>query len=269
MHKLNVSGATLASLLLDVANSQEDNEGFFFGNTTFQKASTIDDSSIAQTETIVTAIQGFVTLGAIGSFYSFDTGIHLDDTILHQIFQRKTKNQQLIGWFKFRRNTELRPSLRELEIHKKLFEFQKRLYSRDISPELLFGVFSQSKADSFSINSIDYRFFHTSSENHSCGQFQPITLNLSNLENSAQVEYASFNPLSSQTLTHLFHENVKKTYTKEKPPLYVQHLERSFHQTLDNLTLLAESVSSSNQEIAGILHEINALSALLTGRETE
>ena len=107
-----------------------------------------------------------MSTGEAFSFYKF--GGEVDQSALAPLVATQ-KHQEVIGWFKFRRETPLRPSLREAAIHSSLHStlhpvvYQFTLYSllgKSGTP-FIFALFSSSS--DHVIKNFDYRIFYTSS----------------------------------------------------------------------------------------------------------
>ncbi|XP_075502363.1 uncharacterized protein LOC142540248 [Primulina tabacum] len=98
--KVNISGATLASLLHRSAASPADLHGFLFGHATLSIPTPLsDDSTSAAATQIITA--------TITSFLSLPSHLALPPP------SPSPSTASLLGWFSARRKTPLRPSLRD------------------------------------------------------------------------------------------------------------------------------------------------------------
>ncbi|XP_073145292.1 uncharacterized protein [Henckelia pumila] len=95
--KINISGATLASLLHRSAASPADLHGFLFGHATLSTPNPLSDESTSAATQIITA--------TITSFLSLPSHLPLPPP--------SPSTTSLLGWFSARRKTPLRPSFRE------------------------------------------------------------------------------------------------------------------------------------------------------------
>jgi hypothetical protein len=70
-----------------------------------------------------------------------------------------TFDEYAVGWFRYRRNTPLRPSVRELSVHSRIEE-QIRKLRKQKAPVVL-GLFTFSNSKTKATHSYDYRLFTT------------------------------------------------------------------------------------------------------------
>jgi len=240
--QVNICGSTLSNMLYHMTTTC-DSEGLLFGTVSSHKIQVISDTqSEGEKEKIILGIQGFRFTGNVCSFYDTQAGI-VSRNFEKILEPSKNNEQNLLGWFRFRKNTSLRPSLRELSVHSNL---EKIIKSQQ---PLLFGLFTMNSSSNGGTFTYDYRFlsFHSSIT-------QAIELNITNLIHSSQTEYNDFTPLSP--LTYCTRD---LTQLIGKMPLYNQDLEKIFEFTLQQLKSTVENVYQSATEIKRLEEEIRKL----------
>lgn len=173
-------------------------------------------------------------------------------------------SKNLLGWFKFRRKSSLRPSLRELAVHAALQRVHSRYQKNTSQPvPLLMGIFTvDCTADvPAPTHSYDYRFlFIDHARYHKCLHFdtlfsksiKPVALEITNLMHSSQEEYAAFTPLAPFS----FGSSSELNQVVHRLPSHLQDLEQFFESRLQQLKVVSEGLVflSSQQELADQLH---------------
>lgn len=250
--RARVAGTTFASLLADMNSAEGDLEGFLLGSVTQQQVRHIeDDISTSDVSVELIAIRGFLSVGPSMSFYN--SAGRVDQT---KLFRSVTTSpgKNIIGWFKFRRGTSLRPSLRELSVHRGLQETIWK-QSNQKTP-IVFGLFNHSILAS-SAHSFDYKVFIC--ENPAVPKsIETIELEIANLGKSCKDEYKGFNAISD--LTNTEHDMLSSVRTScSKTETQVHKLEHYLEQSLAKLLNLAEEVHESSCEIQKLRTEIQRL----------
>jgi hypothetical protein len=138
-----------------------------------------------------------------------------------------TDQKETIGWFKYRKNSPTRPSLRDLVVHKSL--------QTKFSQPLIFGLLTQIQTSRICF---ELRFF-TLSEN----VWKPMDHSIRNILSSSIFEYQDFTPLSPPALSSNL-GNLTQIYTS-----HVNLFEKVFSGALENVRELSEKVRISNEEI--------------------
>jgi len=257
-----------------MSTSPNDIEGFLFGRVFAEKVKTIADSQpeIENLQTSI-AIQSFQTIGAPFSFYDQWGAVNI--TTIRSILEQNA--QPLVGWFKFRRNTSLRPSLRELAVHTSLQTFHNE-YKQQTQPlpssGLIFGILCQKESHNKAIHNYDYRFLQTNSTQRN--QLDSILVSINNLVHSSQSEYNQFTnvspspmPLpvpgpqatnSAQQLPQQFnHQEGLLHLVGQSPPSHIQELERFIRLTMTNLEGVSGEVISTASELSLLESDIEKL----------
>ncbi|KAJ7539292.1 hypothetical protein O6H91_11G085400 [Diphasiastrum complanatum] len=136
VHRIAISGASLAFMLQDFSFSQGDCDGIIFGH--LQRRSTVnlqDDDEEQQVthEEITAMVTGYCCSGTLFSFYDATGRIH-HKKLANLIGERERRGgDPVIGWFVGRRSTPLRPSMREIAVtsHLRLLTPQTRTLSSE------------------------------------------------------------------------------------------------------------------------------------------
>ncbi|XP_038070741.1 BRISC complex subunit Abraxas 2-like [Patiria miniata] len=136
---VNVSGCVWSSLFLDHASSMGDQEGFLFGEIRRHTNEDISDSQITRKiEQISINIYSHYACDEPFSFY--DRRGRVDQVKLLSMLKDNYKH--IIGWYRFRRNTMLDPSMRETTLHRELLN----LFHTDTPDLFLLGLFTSGMA---------------------------------------------------------------------------------------------------------------------------
>ena len=199
-----MSGATLASLMETLAAGNQDCDGLLFGSVIRRSANILqDDGQEAQSRDEVTAnIQGFSAFSRPLSFYNAMGAVN-PEPVLKMVQSRGYEGDPLIGWFVHRRNTPLRPSMREkavtcsLRALKTTLSASHQLHTalRAGSPLLLL-VLSASIEPSAAIHSYQYKAYqYVLKTEKAC--FEPRSLVVVNIGPEYRGQYDSFAPVSS------------------------------------------------------------------------
>eukprot|EP01126_Amoeba_proteus_P018441 TRINITY_DN193_c0_g2_i1.p1 TRINITY_DN193_c0_g2~~TRINITY_DN193_c0_g2_i1.p1 ORF type:complete len:191 (-),score=32.56 TRINITY_DN193_c0_g2_i1:161-733(-) len=174
--------------------------------------------------------------------------------------------QDVIGWFKFRRNTPLQPTVREIVANQNLRRLLKeRTRSNlDYMTDPIFAVFTQTQpATDMSIHSFLHRFFAISNNQYST--LHPIELSIRNLTNSSQDQYQSFdsfpmgnsNSVVDKTLAGLGLAMKTPSNLQYTVPPHVNELETFITQSiLGELEKLIGSIEESEQQISSLERSI-------------
>ncbi|XP_029024935.1 BRCA1-A complex subunit Abraxas 1 [Betta splendens] len=115
---VRVSGIVLASLVFHHVNSDSDVEGLILGESKFEEQVTISDTQADHIHIEETYnVHKHITCHKLNSFYN-SVGA-LDMETLNNILA-DNKQDQVIGWYRQRRNTEQQMSFREKVVHENL-----------------------------------------------------------------------------------------------------------------------------------------------------
>lgn len=271
--EVTTTGPALASLLYDVATSGGALEGLLFGTVTQRETREVRDHGVSVHEVRRVAIWSYVPTGATCSFYSPDGELDVD--ALEALCACQAKS--LIGWFRFRRNTPLRPALRELSVHDQLASFAGARVSRSAAadwPGFVFGLLSAVCVDD--TLSHDYRFFArplaTSSTHDASGAspgpsagLAPLELSIANLVDS-HGGYQNFTPLTPAAFcTSATSQNLASQASRQAEDA-VRGVELLCECLLREVAAASDDVVDSSAELLALEARVEALRARQAAR---
>ncbi|GCC32508.1 hypothetical protein chiPu_0010969 [Chiloscyllium punctatum] len=158
-------------------------EGFLLGEIKAEAKNSITDSQLDDIEVVHTIdIQKHIPCYWLFSFYN--SAGEVDERALQKILLNQEKN--VIGWYKFRRNTNQTMTFRERLLHRNL---QKHLKNQ----QLVFFLFtSKLSRENGSTHSLEYTLYKPQ------GSFiERIPISVTNLGMSEQQDYKTFSGPSS------------------------------------------------------------------------
>ncbi|XP_074084698.1 BRCA1-A complex subunit Abraxas 1 isoform X2 [Macrotis lagotis] len=224
-----LSGFVFGSLAFQHFNSNADTEGFLLGNVKGEAKNNITDSQLNDVEVVYTIdIQRYIPCYQLFSFYN-SIG-EVNEQALKKIIPCCQKN--VIGWYKFRRNSDHMMTFREKILHKNL---QKHLSNQ----ELVFLLLTASiTTESCSTHRLDHAL-HRLQE----GVFHKVPLVVTNLGMSELQGYKTV--LSSCTST-AFGRTVRA------------HRSEFFNEdgTLKEVQKISELCATLQEEIKGICTQV-------------
>ncbi|XP_022893548.1 uncharacterized protein LOC111408033 [Olea europaea var. sylvestris] len=183
IEKIQLSGATLASLLHRASAATGDLHGYLFGHVTLSTHNPLSDDS-----TTSSATAGPVLAATITSFISLPSHLSLPPPPPHTI------TNTLLGWFSARRKTALRPSLKDSTTTGALSSSTSHSFTPKNSslslPPSLFLLLTTPIQDQL-IHTHEYKVFQYRIADKT---FEPKSLSIINIGPSFRSHYESFSP---------------------------------------------------------------------------
>ncbi|XP_071946986.1 BRCA1-A complex subunit Abraxas 1-like [Antedon mediterranea] len=173
MAKIKINGTTWGTLFFDHVNSLGDQEGFLIGDVTENVTSNISDSQLTTyKKDICTIIQSTYACERTGSFYNRSGHVNIAD--VQSVLQ--DKHTKVVGWYKFRRNTQSQISLRERAVHQSL--------EKALGKGLILAIFTAQQTWNQSTHTFGYQLFSFKNK-----KFVPLPIEVINLGDTSQSDY--------------------------------------------------------------------------------
>ncbi|XP_072518031.1 BRCA1-A complex subunit Abraxas 1 [Salminus brasiliensis] len=244
---VRVSGFVLGSLMFQHLNSDSDAEGLFIGESVGEEKSKITDSQTDHIQFVHTInIQKHVTCRRIHSFYN--NACEVDPEKIREIVSN-FKEENVIGWYRQRRNTSQQMTLKEQLVHQNL----RRLLPHQ---ELIFLLLTPSDATSSgSTHRLEYTAFLWNGS-----QYSSIPVSIGNLGMLDQQDYwrvSATCPALSRCQAVKKHKT--KFFCSEDDLREVEKVNNMNDALLDEMKIVCEKVEKSERLVEALQADITEL----------
>ncbi|XP_036619088.1 BRCA1-A complex subunit Abraxas 1 [Trichosurus vulpecula] len=249
-----ISGFVFGSLAFQHLNSNADTEGFLLGEVKGEAKNSITDSQLNDVEVVYTIdIQRYIPCYQLFSFYNSIGEVNEQE--LKKVIPCCKKN--IIGWYKFRRNSDQVMTFRERILHKNL---QKHLSNQ----ELVFLLLTPSiTTESCSTHRLDHAL-HRPQE----GISHKVPLVVTNLGMS---ELQGYKTVLSSCMSAAFGRTVNahrsEFFNEDGTLKEVQKISELYATIQEELKEICTQVLESEQLVEKLIKDINRLKEELASRK--
>ncbi|XP_051897189.1 BRCA1-A complex subunit Abraxas 1 isoform X2 [Pristis pectinata] len=241
-----VSGFVFGSLAFQFFNADSDAEGFLLGEIKAEAKNSITDFQMDDIEVVYTIdIQKHIPCYSLFSFYN--AAGEVDKKDLQKILINQEKN--VIGWYKFRRNTNQTMTFRERLLHRTL---QKHLKNQQL---VFFLLTTKLSRENGSTHNLEYTLYDPQES-----FVQPIPVSVTNLGMSEQQDYKTFSgPSGAGGYCRAMKKHRLAFFDQEGSLKEVQRIKCMYNTLQEELKTTCLKVEESERSVECLLADVQGL----------
>ncbi|XP_059905684.1 BRCA1-A complex subunit Abraxas 1 isoform X2 [Gadus macrocephalus] len=249
-------GIVLSSVMFQHLNTDSDAEGFILGESKEEEKRAITDSTndhVYFEHTI--HVQKHLPCNRLNKFYN---GAGEVDMVVLRKMMPDNRQDHLIGWYRQRRNTEQRMTLRERLVH-------ENLKNAVANPDLIFLLLTPSEVTSAcSTHETEFATFRSLNR-----RFHNVPVVVSNLGSLEDVVYrTSYAPCSSAGYHRVVQKHKSKFFSPDDTQREVMEINKMNSSMQAELQKECKKVEKSEQEVQTLRAQLTALRKLISKKKS-